>query len=142
MWRKATPQIDGQMSMGKWMEITAGVPQEFVLGPVLWTILYDDVLKLDMPEGVTIIGYIDDLALVVVAKDRTHIENATNNAAQITKKRLAKAGLEIATEKTKAVILEGRRKMTEVIIRIGDEEIHSTERAKWYLEEIVTLSDI
>ena len=97
---------------------------------------------MDKPEGVTIIGYIDDLALVVVAKDRTHIENATNNAAQITKKRLAKAGLEIATEKTKAVILEGRRKMTEVIIRIGDEEIHSTERAKWYLEEIVTLSDI
>ena len=60
-----------------------------------------------MPEGVTIIGYADDLALGVVAKDNTQIENATNKAAQIIKKGLDKAGLEMATEKTKAVILEG-----------------------------------
>ena len=40
---------------GQWMEIAAGLPHESVLGPVLWTILYDEVLKLDMPEGVTII---------------------------------------------------------------------------------------
>ena len=81
----------------------------------------------------TIIGYADDLALVVVAKDRTHIENATNKTTQIIKKGLNKAGLEMVTEKTKAVILEEQRKMTEAIIRIRDEEIHTIEKVK-YLE--------
>ena len=33
------------------------------------------MLKLDIPEGVTIIGYADDLVLMVVTKYRTHIEN-------------------------------------------------------------------
>ena len=37
----------------------------------------------------------------------------------------------MATETTKAVIFEGRRKMTEVIIRIGDEEIHIIDRTKY-----------
>ena len=59
-----------------------------------------------MPEVVITVGYADDLMLVVVPKDRTHIENATNKAVQIIKKGLDKAGLEMATAKTNAVILE------------------------------------
>ena len=47
-------------------------------------------MRLDMPEGVTTIGYADDLTLVVVPKDRTHIENETNKAVQIIKKGLNK----------------------------------------------------
>ncbi len=117
------------------METTAGVSQGPVLRPVLWTILYDDVLKLDTPERVTTTGYADGLSLMVTAKDRTHIGNVTNKGAQIIKKGLDKAGLEMTTEKTKAVILEGYRKMTEPIIRIGDEEIHTIERAN-YIEVI------
>ena len=59
-----------------------------------------------MPEVVITVGYADDLMLVVVPTDRTHIENATNKAVQIIKKGLGKAALEMATAKTNAVILE------------------------------------
>lgn len=36
-----------------------------VLGPTLWNIYYDEVLNLPLPGAVNVVGYADDLALVV-----------------------------------------------------------------------------
>ena len=48
--------------------VTAGVPQGSVLGPLLWNIMYDGVLRLQLPNGTTIVGFADDIAIVSVAK--------------------------------------------------------------------------
>lgn len=63
--------------------VTSGVPQGSVLGPTLWNIMYDGVLRLEFPTGVNIIGFADDIALVVVAKHKHHIENKGNVAIAI-----------------------------------------------------------
>ena len=39
-----------------------------VLGPLLWNIMYDGILRIRKPKGVTIIGYADDSAITEVAK--------------------------------------------------------------------------
>ncbi|XP_060665723.1 uncharacterized protein LOC132798010 [Drosophila nasuta] len=52
----------------KSFNITGGVPQGSVLGPLLWNIMYDGILRLDVPESATIVGFADDVALVVTAK--------------------------------------------------------------------------
>lgn len=54
---------------GSMMEMSAGVPQGSVLGPILWNIYYDRVLRLRMPGGVTLIRYADDLAIVAVERE-------------------------------------------------------------------------
>ena len=54
--------------------MSRGVPQDSVLGPILWNAMYIRVLSIALPEGVTIVGYADDVILVVVAKHITTVE--------------------------------------------------------------------
>lgn len=42
------------------VELTAGVLQGSVTGPLLWNIVYDDVLKQNWSEGVKAVAFYDD----------------------------------------------------------------------------------
>ncbi len=44
------------------------VLQGSVLGPLLWNIAFDNILKVEVPQGISIICYIKD-TLVVKAED-------------------------------------------------------------------------
>lgn len=49
-------------------KVTGGVRQGSVLSPALWNIMYDGVLRVEQHEQASIVGYADDLAVVVVGK--------------------------------------------------------------------------
>jgi hypothetical protein len=44
--------------------MSCGVPQGSVLGPDLWNLMYDGLLKIKMPEGVHLLAFADDVAVL------------------------------------------------------------------------------
>lgn len=86
-------------------KMTAGVPQGSVLGPVLWNILYDGVLKLRLPKEAKLIGFADDLALLVGGNDIGSLNMRVNDCLTRIDEWLVQHQLELAPEKTEAVFL-------------------------------------
>jgi hypothetical protein len=102
------------------MPVTCGVPQGSVLGPLLWNLLYDGILNIDMPEGVETMAFADDLAVVTTAKTENQLMRNTNEALHKIAEWLAKNKLQIAAEKTEAVMLSGRNRYGEIQFKAGE----------------------
>lgn len=81
-WRKKFPDylcriVDAYLS-NRWIEfidsngdlirrkVSAGVSQGSVFGPLLWNIAYDDVLRMYLYHGCTLICYADDTLIFVI----------------------------------------------------------------------------
>lgn len=98
--------------------INSGVPQGSVLGPTLWNILYDGLLRMAQPEGATVIGFADDIAIVVVAKGEDSLMNVANATLQRISNWLENKELRLAPEKTEAVLLTKKRKMSPILFEV------------------------
>ncbi|KAL7293492.1 hypothetical protein TKK_0012939 [Trichogramma kaykai] len=101
-------------------KVTAGIPQGSVLGPTLWNIMYDGILRVQFPQGTKIVGYADDTAIVVTVMHLEDVTLKSNRAIRIVRDWLKIIGLQLADHKTEAV-LNTSRKQTECIeLRSGD----------------------
>lgn len=99
--------------------ITAGVPQGSVLGPILWNIMYDALLELEQPEGAELVGFADDVAIVVTARSAEILEIVANDSLQRTRRWLESAGLEMASQKTEATLITSRRAFVKPGLQLG-----------------------
>ncbi|KAG6461853.1 hypothetical protein O3G_MSEX012902 [Manduca sexta] len=95
---------------GEWIrrEMSCGVPQGSVLGPLLWNIGYDWVLRTDLPSGVSVVCYADDtLVLAHGGSHQAAVDAATIGVATVVE-RIRQLGLEVALHKSKAMCFHGR----------------------------------
>ena len=91
-------------------DMSCGVPQGSVLGPLLWNIGYDWVLRGTNPRGVSVVCYADDT--LVLAKGENYREAALHATAGVANVvgRIRCLGLEVALSKSEALCFHGPRK--------------------------------
>lgn len=118
-------------SQGDEMEVTAGVPQGSVLGPTLWNILYDGVLRLTLPEGAKLVGFADDLALVVSTRSRDQLMFVADCALDQISCWMRNHRLRLAPKKTEAVILSGPRKRDGIRFKLNGVSIEPSQSMKY-----------
>lgn len=84
-------------------EAGVGVPQR----PTLWNVLYNDVLGLQLDLTEVTVSFVDDLALVVAARDEDSFTENVNRCLEEVSGRLRAHELAVAPEKTECFLVRG-----------------------------------
>jgi Reverse transcriptase (RNA-dependent DNA polymerase) len=87
----------------KRMKVSAGVPQDSIMGALLWNTMYDVVLRLKLPEGVEIVGFADDI--VVMGASKKQVEVRTTRAIGTVVNWMSDNKLKVAHNKTEMVVV-------------------------------------
>jgi len=88
---------------------TLGIPQGSVLGPTLWNIFYDGILRLPVNNDVKLIAFADDVAIVATAHNAKLLEKLVNPVFSDMADWMSEIGLALASEKSECVILTRKR---------------------------------
>jgi Reverse transcriptase (RNA-dependent DNA polymerase). len=99
---QVSPEAEIGMSMG--------VPQGSIIGPTLWNVLYDDVLRLNLGDRVLSVAFADDLALLVVADRPEELKWRADRALGKVDGWMKDHKLALAPEKTEVVLLKGSKR--------------------------------
>lgn len=113
-------------------EVTSGAAQGSILGPDLWNVSYDGLLRREMPHDVLLVGYADDVAAVITARDPDMARLRLKQVMIRVNDWMASRGLELAIAKTEIVMLTRRRIPTVIPMTVGDVEVR-TKAAVRYL---------
>lgn len=89
--------------------VSCGVPQGSVLGPLLWNIGYDWVLRGTFPASMRVACYADDTLVVAKGRDLRETVRRATVATTLVVSRIRALGLEVALSKTEALMFHGPR---------------------------------
>lgn len=128
----------------KTVRVNSGVPQGSVLGPTLWNVIYDGLLVTEMPEGCTLIGFADDIALVVTAKSEESLMSTANLSLVRIWNWMRCRRLELAPEKTEAALLTTKRKIAPITFELQGIQVRTSRAVKYlgvWLDNKMTFSE-
>lgn len=113
------------------LDVSRGVPQGSVVGPLLWNLAYDEVLQLRYPDGFEPVAFADDLALVVVSRTEEEVVRKTEDSVKIVTDWMKDRSLQLAIQKTQIVAMTGRRKLRNMVFDLNGVLVRPTDRVKY-----------
>ena len=113
------------------LEIRGEVPQGSVVGSTFWNIIYDDILKIDVPDGTTLICYVDHMVVVITASTKEELMSKGNVMLSKVKLWMTINKLQTAKEKLKAIILSSNRKTEDIVFELEKHKIVPSESTKY-----------
>lgn len=111
-------------------EVTAGAAQGSILGPDLWNISYDGILRMEMPKDTSLVGYADDIAATITARNMEEAQMKLNQVMRRVCRWMEEHGLALALQKTEIVILTTKRIETSIQLKVGSEIIETQKAVK------------
>lgn len=90
------------------------VPQGSVLRPDLWNLLYDDLLRLEMPPEVELIAYADDVAIICSSQISFHLEERVKETFDLVSGWMAAQGLELVAKKSECLVITKKESVTKL----------------------------
>ncbi|KAL4142690.1 hypothetical protein QTP88_005100 [Uroleucon formosanum] len=105
------------------MEVSCGVPQGSVIGPCLWNIFYDDLLRLEIHEAAKLAGFADDIALVITVPNADLLKNNGNASLWSIDRWMQENGLQVAPKKSEAVVLTNKWAYLDPTFILGVQQI-------------------
>lgn len=86
--------------------VERGVPQGSVLGPCLWNVLYDGLLRQKFPKDVEILAFADDIALIATVEHNSSLPSILEEAYNVVDNWMKENRLTSAEQKTEASVYE------------------------------------
>ena len=93
--------------------MSAGIAKGSVLGPDLWNAFYDVLWRVHLSEGDSLIGYVEDMALLITGRDMQVTQERLTIVMMKINLLMGEHGLQLAISKTKILLLT----MLEILTR-------------------------
>lgn len=117
--------------------ITAGAAQGSILGPDLWNVTYDEILGLHVAENSFFIGYADDIAAVIEARNVEQAIHILNVVMGNVTMWMENHGLSLAMEKTDILIITRNRIPVEIPVQIEETKVRSQKEVNLLCDAIL-----
>lgn len=118
--------------------VTCGVPQGSVLGPALWSAFYDDLLDTDMPPGVQLVAFADDVALIGTARTGELAGVLINPALEIVSNWMHNHGLKLAPQKSEAAVLTTKYRYNDPVLYVEGHRVPVKSKIRYLGVELDT----
>lgn len=88
-------------------ETNKGCPQESLLGPVLWNLIFDDLLRKIERAGFNVVAYADDAVIMVKGKTRLELEEKGQHIINLIDDWCYEHKMSLSPKKTVIMMLRG-----------------------------------
>lgn len=125
--RTATMTIGG---VTKTIRVTKGCPQGSILGPILWNVTMEAILRVELPTYATIQAYADDIAISVAGPTRASLVRRAEQALIPATDWARSRGLSFSPSKSQAMVTKGDL-VPGFTVGFGNDRIVSVDKVKY-----------